>query len=464
MSSATRKLKKGEARCDAPTTQEIIAQDKVPAPQSIRSESYEFLGDEDISYERYISADFAKLEYERMWNKTWQWACREEQIPEVGDYMVYEVGPYSFIITRTADNEVKAFYNACLHRGTKLRASGSEGCASEFRCSFHGWTWNTDGTMKELLCPWDFPHVDPKKSSLPEAKVELWCGFVFINMDPDAISLAEYIGPEVMNHFAKWKLEDRYTSIHIVKHLPCNWKFAVEAFLEAYHVLETHPDVALSTGDANSQYDVYGDHVSRFIAPMGVLSPHLEGQYGQQDILDRFTVGDSSVLEGKMEVPEGGTARQVMADTLRELMSKSLKTDLSGVSDSEMIDTFSYNIFPSCFMFPGISLPMIYRFRPNPDDHTKSIFDLLFLRPVPSGEPRPEPADPVTIDVGQSYSEVPGMDAAFGQVLDQDTDNVGLQQEGAAASYKKGLTLGNYQEVRIRHFERAIDKYVGRQS
>ena len=453
---------KGEARCPAPSTQEIIGQDRVAAPASVRSESYEFLGDEDISFDRYLTADFAKLETERMWNRTWQWACREEHIPNVGDYTIYEVGPYSFIITRTAPDEIKAYYNACLHRGTKLRASGSEGSAAEFRCSFHGWTWNLDGSLKKIPCQWDFPHVDPARTSLPEARVALWSGFVFINMDQDAPPLADYIGAEAMAHFAGWRLEDRYVSLHIVKHLPCNWKFAVEAFLEAYHVIETHPAVAVSTGDANSQYDVYGDHVSRFIAPMGVLSPHLYGQYSEQDILDRFTLGDRTVLgEEKLLVPKGGTARQVMADSLRQIMTKALRADLSRISDSEMLDTFSYSIFPNCFLFPGISLPMVYRFRPNPKDHTQSIFDLLFLRPVPQGEPRPAPAEPAIISVGQSYGEVEGMDPGFGSVLDQDTDNVGLQQEGAAASAKRGLTLGNYQEIRVRHFEQAIDRYVG---
>jgi nitrite reductase/ring-hydroxylating ferredoxin subunit len=454
--------RKGEARCPGPSSQDIIGRDKIGAPSSVRSQSYQFLGDEDISYDRYVSPEFADLEYQRLWNRTWQWACREEHIPNVGDYSVYDIGAYSFIIVRTAPKQVKAFYNACLHRGTKLRASGSDGSASEFRCSFHGWSWNVDGSMKRLLCEWDFPHVDVKKNNLPEAKVELWAGFVFINMDPNAKPLSDYIGAAGISHFADWRLEDRYTALHIVKHLPCNWKLAVEAFLEAYHVLETHPAVAISTGDANSQYDIYGEHVSRFIAPMGVLGPHLQAKYSEQDILNQFTLGDRTVLgdEG-LKVPPGGTARQVMADTLRVIMSKALRVDLGKISDSEMLDTFSYSIFPNCFLFPGISLPMVYRFRPNPKDHTKSIFDLLFLRPVPQGESRPEPAEPVTISVGQSYSVVPGMDPAFGAVMDQDTENVGLQQEGVAASFKKGATLGNYQEIRIRHFERAVEQYVG---
>src|SRR5262245_57707898 len=96
-------LPAGAARCpNAPSTQEIIAKDKVKAPEWVRSESYEFLGDADISIDRYTEASFAKREFETLWKKTWQFACREEHVPDVGDYTVYDLGPYSFIITRVA--------------------------------------------------------------------------------------------------------------------------------------------------------------------------------------------------------------------------------------------------------------------------------------------------------------------------------------------------------------------------
>src|SRR5690606_17596721 len=89
-----------EARCPAFRTNEIIAGDAVPAPAWVRSESYHFLGDEDFPADRYTKAAYAEAEYERMWPRTWQFACREEHIPEVGDYYVYDVGPYSLIVTR----------------------------------------------------------------------------------------------------------------------------------------------------------------------------------------------------------------------------------------------------------------------------------------------------------------------------------------------------------------------------
>ncbi|RLU03760.1 MAG: aromatic ring-hydroxylating dioxygenase subunit alpha [Ketobacter sp.] len=456
------KFEKGEARCpDAPSTQEIIARDKVEAPGWVRSENYKFLGDEDISIDRYIDPAYAKKELQTLWKKTWQFACREEHIPEVGDYYVYDLEHYSFIVTRVAENEIRAYYNACLHRGTKLRASGTEGCASEFRCPFHGWSWNIDGTAKNVVCDWDFPHVEKKNMCLPEARVETLGGFVFVNMDENAPSLPDYIGPEAMDHISKWKLEDRYIVAHVTKVIPANWKLTMEAFMEAYHVLETHPQVAPSNGDANSQYDFYGEHVNRFISTLGVVSPHLKGRISEQDVLDQFTVGDSSVLAGAdRKLKDGETARQRMADMMRGMFEQATNTDLSAVSDSELLDCFSYTVFPNTFLFPGISLPMVYRFRPVRGDHRKCIYEVFFLRPVPKDGERPEPACEVRLEEHQSFTEAEGMDPGFGAILDQDTENLLLEQEGLEASAKPGLTLGNYQEIRIRHFEYTVDKYV----
>ena len=103
---------------------------------------------------------------------------------------------------------------------------------------------------------------------------------------------------------------------------------------------------------------------------------------------------------------------------------------------------------------------MVYRFRPDPDNHRRTIYEVFFLRPVPQGGERPDPAETVYLNDDQSFTEAEGMDPGFGAILDQDTENLILQQAGLEASAKAGITLGNYQEIRIRHFERAVDKYV----
>jgi len=450
----------GQARCPAESTQDIIAQDRAAAPDWAREESYSYLGSADVSKDRYIDPAFANAEFERLWPRTWQMVCREDDLPEVGDYVVYDIGPYSFIVVRSSDATIKAHFNSCLHRGTKLRPSATEGFANEFKCPFHGWTWNLDGSMKQLPCAWDFPHVDQSENTLPAARVERLAGFVWINMAAGAPSLEDYLGPDAMRHMRAWRLEDRYVSLHVKKSYPANWKLTMEAFMEAYHVGDTHPQVAPANGDINSQYDVYGDHVNRFISTLGVVSPKLYGKVSEQDILDSFTLGDGSSLEGsKPQLKEGERARQVMADYFRHAFEAAAATDLSTISDSELLDTYSYTIFPNLFLFPGISLPMIYRFRPDARDHRRTIFEVMFMKPKPL-DGAWQSAGCQVLEDHQSFADAIGMDPGFGLILDQDTGNLQAQQEGLEASAKAGITLADYQEIRVRHFERAVDSYV----
>lgn len=452
----------GEMRCPAPSVQEIIKGDAIKAPPVLAHESPKFLGSEDISYERYYSQDIFNAEIEKIWKRVWQWVCREEHIPNPGDYYVYEVGDLSFIVVRQDDMSVKGFWNACLHRATKLRSSEGCGSAKELRCRYHGWTWSLDGKLKELPCAWDFTHVKSSEFSLPEVRVGRWGGFIFINPSEEGPSLEEYLGV-IPEHFANWDLDKRFVELHMAKELPCNWKTAQEAFLESYHVLETHPQLLYGVGDANVQYDIYDEHVTRFYAAVGVNSPHLENPLSEQELLDRMLVGDRSVLRpDELKVQEGETARIVMARYLRRVMGEKYKTDLSRFSDSEMVDTIEYHLFPNMVLFPGISLPMVYRFRPIGNDPNRTLFEILFLRPVPDNGERPEPAEVHYVSEHESYSSVPGMDPAFGHVYDQDTDNLRDQQRGFRASKKRGQTLGNYQEARIRHFAQVVDKYLAR--
>ena len=452
----------GEARCPGPSIQEMARRDGQEPPYPLNFEAYEFLGDADISFERYTSEAFAQREFERMWNRTWQWACREEHIPEVGDYVVYDIGPYSIIVIRSAVSQVSAFHNSCLHRGTKLKASATEGSSRELRCPYHGWSWNIDGTLKSIPCRWDFPHVTDDKFRLPEVKTGLWGGFVFINLDPAAPPLMDYLGV-LPDHFAKWSLDKRYIALHLVKELDCNWKLGVEAFIEGYHTLETHPELLSSSPDAAMQYDVFGDNVGRHYMTTGFQSPHIERVLTEQEILDDILMGDRSMIDpSRLKVGPGETARGVLSRFLREELSKQFQTDLSGWSDAEMIDAIEYNLFPNTILFPGISLPMIYRFRPVGTSPHRTQFELIFLRPVSANGDHPPPAVPYRMRPDELFSTVPGMDPTFGHVFDQDTGNLRQQHEGMIAAAKRGETLGNYQEVRIRQLHRTLDKYLAR--
>ena len=448
------------ARCPSPSVQEIVARDAVPPPAVLQMEEPAYLGSEPVSLDRYYDQGIFDREIERIWGRTWQWVCREDHIPEPGDFYTYEVAHLSYLVVRQKDMSVKGFVNSCLHRATKFKRGEGMGSSGSIRCPYHGWEWENDGRLKAVPCAWDFTHVDPAHTGLPEVRVGHWGGFVFINPSQDGPDLLDFLAP-LPEHFAGWDMAGRYVDLHMAKELPCNWKTAQEAFLESYHVLETHPQLLQGVGDANVQYDIHSDHVTRFYAAGGVNSPHLARPLTEQELVNTMLVGDRSVLDDGLTVKDGETARVVMARFLRKVLGEKYGADLSGCSDSEVIDTIEYHVFPNMVLFPGISLPMVYRFRPIGSDPNRTLFEILFLRPRPANGDSPEPPEPYLVREHESYSTVPGMDPAFGAVYDQDTDNLRAQQQGFRASRTGVEILGNYQEVRIRHFQQVVDKYLG---
>lgn len=450
-------------RCpDAPSVQQIVAQDRVPPPAVLAFEQPAYLGSEPVSVDRYFDQSIFEAEIEKIWKRTWQWVCREDHIPEPGDFYTYEVAHLSYVVVRQQDGSVKGFVNSCLHRSTKFKRGEGVGSGNDLRCPYHGWTWDNDGSLKSVPCAWDFAHVDPAKTRLPEVRVGHWGGFVFINPSPHGPSLDEFLAP-LPDHFAGWDIANRYVAVHVAKELPCNWKTAQEAFLESYHVLETHPQLLKGVGDANVQYDCHSDHVTRFYAATGVNSPHLAQPLSEEQLLATMILGDTDSRGDGLTVGPGETARTVMARHLRKVMGAQYKTDLSHVSDSEMIDTIEYHVFPNMVLFPGLSLPMAYRFRPIGSDPNRTLFEILFLRPNPAEGLAPEPPEPYHVAEHESYASAPGFDAAMGHVYDQDTDNLRAQQAGFRASATGVQHLGNYQEVRIRHFQMVVDRYLAAQ-
>jgi phenylpropionate dioxygenase-like ring-hydroxylating dioxygenase large terminal subunit len=442
-------LAPGAARCPGPSYQDILDADGDAVPPAMRLQQYEYLGSADIGFERYFSAEIAQAEFAQMWSRTWQWACREEHIPGPGDRYVYDVGPYSILVVRGHDLAVRAFVNSCPHRGMQFADKGSVGAKrATIRCPFHGMTFNLDGSLHEIPCRWDFPHLDEDNFRLTEIRCDIWGGFVFINMADDAPPLQDYL-EVIPDHFKLWPMDDRYVALHTEKVLPANWKMAMEAFLEAFHVLETHSQAVLTAADANAQYDLFGPNVSRFMHAIGKPSPHLKAPVSEQQILARMG-------RDPKDLPEGMSARAYHAERLRAELSEQFEVDFSGKSNAEMLDSIEYFLFPNAFFFPGINIRLCYRFRPIDVDHC--LHEILVLQPLPPGKPRPAPAKPIRLEVEDSYTTVPGF--ALASILDQDTDNLKMQRNGARASRKGAQSLGNYQEARIRQLHLTLDGYL----
>lgn len=440
-------LAPGDARCPGRSVKDVLAGEDSVHDAGLMAEQYTYLGSQDLPFARYTSQAFYDLEMQKLWPKVWQWACREEHIPNPGDYYVYDIGPYSALVIRGEDKNVRAFVNSCPHRGMQFADAGSRGTGKQFiRCPFHGMSWHLDGSLREIPCRWDFPHVEDKSFGLTEIPSGTWAGFIFINFDKNCEPLDDFL--EVLpEHFRNWGLEDRYVAIHTYKELPGNWKMCMEGFLEAYHVLATHPEGLRASSWANTQYDVFGKNVSRFLQNLSTGNPHM-------DLSEAEIYG---VLgHNPDDLPEGMTAREAHASHLRKSMGDAMGIDLSDVSTSIMLDSIEYHLFPNACFFPGIQIPLIYRFRPT--SLGTCVHEIMILQPVPDNGERPAPAEVTRLGIEDSYTTVEGFALAF--VLDQDTENFHRQWAGMNASFKAGQTLGNYQEVRIRNLHNTLDGYL----
>ncbi|MFM8531359.1 MAG: aromatic ring-hydroxylating oxygenase subunit alpha [Ilumatobacteraceae bacterium] len=441
----------GSARAPGPSLREqLLAAPRRP-PWPLLVESPLFLGDAEVPYEVYTSEDWFRAECDHVWSSTWQWACHVDHLVEPGDHHVYDVGPHSALIVRGNDGEIRAFHNSCMHRGTQLKPPGSCGFSSRLTCPFHGWTWSLEGDLVDVPDRWDFPHVAESTHGLSRIPVEIFAGFVWVNFDPAARPLAEHVGV-LGEHFTEFDFESRYIETHVRKRLPCNWKAAIEAFLEAYHVRETHSTGQLGD-EVTTQYDVFPPNVSRFIHTIGLESPQRPVPRSEDEIFAGLTRGLPS--ERRPVLPAGRRARDEWADIVRRDLGERYGHDYSEVSESMVLVSIEYFCFPNAFFFPGVSLPMVYRFRPDPDDVDSSIFDLLILRPRPSHGTVPPPPEVVDLGVDDSYTTVPGL-GGLGRIYDQDTSNLAAQTRGFRASRKSGQTLGNYQESRARHLQSRV--------
>ena len=439
------------------SVQELLRQDSFPVPAPLLEQCPSTLGTHGVDTSAYTSQAVHDLEVERLWKKVWQWACRVEEIPDVGDHVVYDIAHLSVIVVRVEPGDgpgaIRAFHNVCLHRGTQLRVS--DGNVPMFRCPFHGWTWRLDGSLDWVSCQWDFPHVEPDRYSLPQVQVGIWEGFVFVNFDAACEPLDAYL-ENLPEHFRHFSLEDRFIAIHVERTMPANWKVTMGAFIEAYHSVVTHPQILPYTGDANTQYDIYGRH-SRMITPFAVASPHIGGRgYEQTEILRTILMYRGTEPDGVV-LGDGERARPHAAADARRRIGAIAGADLSGVCDSLMIDAVEYFVFPNFMPWAAYGSPIQYRFRPDGDNVNSCIMTVMMLMPF-AGE-RPPPAKVTRIASDRPWSDAAQLGGLAG-IFEQDTSNLARVQKGLRASPRRTVTLGDYQEARIRHFHQTIDRYL----
>jgi phenylpropionate dioxygenase-like ring-hydroxylating dioxygenase large terminal subunit len=410
----------------------------------------------DVDKSIYLTDEAHREEVEKLWKKVWQMACRVDEIAEVGDSLVYEVADLSFVVVRVTPTVVKAYYNACLHRGRKLVDPAP--CAAKLqnlRCAFHGFTWDLEGSLEAIPGSWDFPHIDFEEWQLPEARVALWQGFVFINPDLQAAPFEDFIG-DMGRHFEAYDYENRYVAGHVVKVVPSNWKAAQEAFMESFHVLATHPQLLAQSSNLDSVYDCWGNY-SRAMTPNFLPSAFLTWLPTEQEIMDagmdRRLDTDPTVT-----VPEGSSARVVAAAQARDALAKIIGTEQAdGLSDAEMTDSFYFTLFPNLHPWAAYNR-ICFRFRPYGNDPNRAIQDAYILNPY-TGE-KPPAAKPQILTDDEDFTAGTSIGPYLARILNQDLYNMPQVQAGLRASKKETVTFSRYQEAKIRHFHLLLQEWL----
>jgi nitrite reductase/ring-hydroxylating ferredoxin subunit len=454
----------GAARSPGISWTELMASDSRPAPACLTEEHFEYLGSEPLAADRYTSETFAHAERERMWPHVWQFSAREEDLPEPGDYVVYENAGRSFLITRQEDGSVRAFHNVCLHRGRKLRTEN--GHAEKFACPFHGFTWTTGGSFVSMPCKWDFPHLADQNMALPEAEIGRWAGYIFLREEAGGPSLEEFLAP-LPEHFQRWRHEECTTVVWVAKEVPANWKVTAEAFMEAWHTVVTHPQLLPFTGDCNSAYWNWGDNVNVNLVPFGIMSPHVDATgRPQQWIVDEFVKYNGRSADNyeassdpfAVTVPEGMSAREALGAAMRAGYTAQTGHDHDHATDSELLDALVYNVFPNFAPWGGFMPNIVYRWRPGKTVDT-CLMEIRVLARAKKGEPIPRGVAMHLLESHQPWTDATEL-GVLGDVFEQDMANLPFVQEGLHCSKTGKVQLANYQEVRIRQFHQTLDKYI----
>ncbi len=244
----------------------------------------------DLPAGRYNDPRFFELEKAHVWRKSWLLAGHIDEIPEPGCYKLWETAGQPVVIIHARSGAVNAFYNTCSHRGAPV-VQEATGKRARLVCKYHGWTYDDEGKLVAVRDPRDFVDFDFSCRSLAQVKCERLGNLIFVNFDPDACRLSEWLGPIA----GQWK-EFQFDKLRLVDHyvwdLDSNWKIAMEANTEVYHVKSIHPATVDPLLDSNRNVNTFYPHGhGRMVAPSRKTGPNKVYLSGAPDI-DIPTVGE----------------------------------------------------------------------------------------------------------------------------------------------------------------------------
>jgi len=429
-----------------------------------------------IGPEAYVSEDYARAERDRLWRKVWLRVGRIEEIPEVGQFLSYEVLDDSIVVVRTAADKLKAFHNVCPHRGRRLvdtpkGARNACGRRQQFVCGFHGWRFNLDGENTHI------PHcedwngtLNADNTRLSEVNVDTWSGWVFINMDPDCEPLRDYLEPaaSMLEPFELHRMRYRWRKWGI---FDCNWKVALEAFNETYHVQTTHPEFnkygefrgwAKAQGrHSNIGYEAPKDMDENQKAKLRIASgtdPRVATAEMQLYTWEKANTNTTETLVDAArrlvdELPEGTPGPQVLQHWLKSAKERDAargvhwaEVDPAHVGKSGT----AWQIFPNFQIGHAVNNMLCYSARPYGYDPNKCIFEAAVYQHYPEGE------EPVT-----EWEYSPATEEAWSYVLGQDFSNMAAVQLGMQSAGFRGTQPNPYMERSTVNLHKNLAEYMG---
>jgi len=367
----------------------------------------------DIPVGRHTSDEFWELEQRHLWPHAWVLAGRAEEVPNPGDYFLFESLRVPVIVIRGKDSVLRAFYNTCQHRGAPV-VRDPTGTARQLRCQYHSWTYDiTDGALVNVPDERDFVGLDKAQRCLPGLRCEIWDNWVFVNQDLDALPLLEWLRP-IPEQLAELQGPGLRTVATRSEIVACNWKIIAEAFLEVYHFRHIH------SRNGESQLDNRGatmgllpNGASRMITPFSKSACSVMGMSGWDDFRHNTAPGFS---------------------------------DIETVSDIVRSTSSAYSVFPNLITpIAAYGFPFIVFW---PLDKQTTRIEWTHYAPIDF-----DPAD------GLPPHWQKRMDT-FDQIMSEDFANLAPMQRSLESPAMRGVPI-NYQERRIWHFHEQLDRMIG---
>ncbi|MGV0779893.1 aromatic ring-hydroxylating oxygenase subunit alpha [Mycolicibacterium sp. XJ775] len=404
-----------------------------------------------VPAERYTSPAFARLEVERMWPRVWQQACTVDHVADPGDYFEYRCGPYSVLIVRGDDGELRAFQNACRHRGNTL-CTGAGSSLRELKCGYHGWTWDLAGVLKRIPNRKGFGSVHMSEFPLAPVQVDTWERLVFVNLDPAAMPLADYL-EAVPGDIAWCGLGDFRCYATMTIDVEANWKTIADGYSETYHVQTLHPELHRCMDDVYAPQTIWG-HTGKSESLYGVPSPRLSGALSDEEVWDAYVYTQGALMGVAEGTPfpsdrqsPGQSVADVIASQIREFAA-GRGVDISWASTDQVMCLHQYNIFPNLTLLASADHLTVMTSLPGSDPDRGQLVMTLMAR-MPAHAPRVNPTD---VRMGAE-------EAHPGVVMSQDIAVLTGLQRGLHQPGFTHLVL-SAEERRIINMHRNLERYL----